>query len=296
MLDKDGQLLNRSINWKRNREKAAFGLRGILAGITADRTLNEQELLFLDVWLKSQTYLQQDEDIEILIEFVRNALENPGQQIDTSALLLHIDKLISIDFPPPLSIDGFVNELLGLIDGIAADGKLHDLEALKIGNWLCDHPEVALEWPGSTLVDRLRRIFEDGVITDDEREDFIETIKQITGCRPEETGQVTGTATEFLEDAVDQLLFEGKTFCFTGKFVSGTRQQVETIAIERGASTASDVSKKVDYLVIGIEASRDWKFASYGRKIEQAINLKRAGVPILILTERRWLELEKAAS
>ncbi len=52
------------------------------------------------------------------------------------------------------------------------------------------------------------------------------------------------------------------------------------------------MSKEVDYLVIGTLASRDWRFSSHGRKIENAIALQKSGHPIVIINERTWLKLQ----
>jgi len=43
-------------------------------------------------------------------------------------------------------------------------------------------------------------------------------------------------------------------------------------------------------LVIGTLASRDWCFSCHGRKIEKAIKLKEKGAPVVIITERTWLQ------
>jgi len=53
-----------------------------------------------------------------------------------------------------------------------------------------------------------------------------------------------------------------------------------------GAETSPNISKDVDYLVIGTLASRDWLYTSHGRKIEKALLLKRKGVNITVITER----------
>ena len=44
MLDEHNQPLSRSFNYSHNKEKAIFGLKGILEGVVADQRLTEQEL------------------------------------------------------------------------------------------------------------------------------------------------------------------------------------------------------------------------------------------------------------
>jgi len=64
------------INWSRNTDKAVNGLLGILSGITADRRLNELEVLFLDVWLKSNQHLSNDPDAIDLIDLISDILSD----------------------------------------------------------------------------------------------------------------------------------------------------------------------------------------------------------------------------
>lgn len=115
-------------------------------------------------------------------------------------------------------------------------------------------------------------------------------MKLVTGSRFDETGSADGSATEFLQDEITELNFE-RSFCFTGKFVSGSRKTIEKVAAERGATLKDNISQQVDYLVIGSVASRDWMFTSHGRKIESAVKLRNEGHNIKIITEKRWLEL-----
>ena len=75
-LDENGQPINISFNYSRNSEKAAFGLKGILQGVVADKVLNEQELLFLDVWLRSEKYLKKDGDTIDLLDFIGQIIED----------------------------------------------------------------------------------------------------------------------------------------------------------------------------------------------------------------------------
>ena len=290
-LDKDGQPLETSFNKNRNAEKAVLGLRGILTGVVADQKLNDQELLFLDVWLKSQEALNSDGDVIDLLDLINDILEDG---VITSDELNQLQDLINdiiayrkFEF---VGEEGRINELLGLIAGIAADQQIVDAEINSLKNWLSDNSDIKDAWPVNVISNRLDEILEDGIVTDEERSDLLETLKQITGSRFEETGLAYGMSTEFCEDEVETINHEGSCFCFTGKFVSGSRSVVEKSAISKGAETKRDVSKAVNYLVIGILASRDWRFSSHGRKIEKAVKLRGQGVPIRVISERVWLK------
>jgi len=104
-----------------------------------------------------------------------------------------------------------------------------------------------------------------------------------------ETGAAGGTSTQFPVDEIAEIDFAGATFCFTGKFIFGQRSACEEVVIALGAVASKNVTKKVNYLVIGELASRDWVASSHGRKIEKALYFKEKGVPVMILSEKDWV-------
>ena len=290
--DCHGQPAQQGFNRARNAEKAAAGLLGILHGITVDNALNAQELLFLDVWLRSQEHLQDDGDLIDLLDAIGDILSDglvSTPELDDLRALA--GDVLRYRKAPSSDIEATINTLLGFLSGIVADGVLSDSEIDSLSTWLNENQSVAEVWPGNVIAERLHTILEDGIVDEEERADLLETLKQIAGARFEETGLAHGMATEFLEDPIETICHDGACFCFTGKFVTGGRKTVELTAVRRGARTKPNVSKEVNFLVIGTIASRDWRFSSHGRKIEEALRLKAAGVPISILTERTWLRL-----
>ena len=44
----------------------------------------------------------------------------------------------------------------------------------------------------------------------------------------------------------------------------------------------------MNYLVVGLRGSGEWKHGSYGTKIEKAIEYKRAGLRLFIVPEDAW--------
>ena len=84
--------------------------------------------------------------------------------------------------------------------------------------------------------------------------------------------------------------FSGKGFMFTGKFSYGTRKKCQMAITERGgyAPSKNSVSRKIDYLVVGAEGSKDWKRGSYGNKIEGAILARRVHGTPAIISEEHW--------
>jgi NAD-dependent DNA ligase len=182
-----------------------------------------------------------------------------------------------------------INTLLGLCSGMIADGHLNDREILFLDTWLRDNAFILKEWPANVIGGRVRAVLADGRITEEERADLHSTLCQLLGGSPEETGAAGGMATRLPVDTVDALTFRDRVFCLTGKFVFGIRSRCRAAILERGGVVADDITKDLDYLVIGTLASRDWAHTSHGRKIEKALEYKQSGSPIAIIAEEHWV-------
>jgi len=285
----DSQPLERAFSFSNEKDRALYGLKGILAGVVADQRLNEMELLFLDSWLQSQEYLSEDADVLAILRLVGDILEDGVIHPDElRQMQTRIEQIVK-DSDTPEGV-GHIEELVGFLTGTASDGVLNDQEITAMSSWLEQNEAVREVWPASVIVERLAIILEDGIITDEEREDLLITVRQVTGTDTDESGLSYEASTEVWEDSIDELKLAGSVFCLTGDFVSGDRESVDTLLRLLGAQTNSSINKSVDYLVIGTLASRDWLYTSHGRKIEKALLLKRGGSKIKVITERTLLK------
>lgn len=290
-LSVDGQPINRVFNHSRNCAKAVFGLRGILQGVVADKKLNSQEVLFLDTWLRSQRHLDEG-DVVDLLDLIGDALRDG---VITSAEMTEINQLIAdvIEYGTKDSDDfnDLISELLGILQGIAADNKLMLSEFDYLDKWIVANPEISKLWPADVLIDRINAIKADGVVDEHELSDLLQVSKQMTGLRLEETGEACGGVAEVFADEIESYDFNGARVCFTGKFVCGTRRAVQSATEARGAVISKKIVRALDVLIVGTIASRDWRFASHGKKIETALKWNNDGSKILILSERGWQKL-----
>lgn len=289
--DLHGQPVNRAFNYKGNVEKAFLTLRGILQGVVADKQLNDIEVLFLDAWLKNEKHVKMEGDIldvcDLLTDILKDGIVTPEELDDLKGL---VSDVLEYGHNDTSTYEAQLNQMLGFLQGIVADNELTDKEITSFQEWLNSHKELISLWPGDVLSKRIFDILEDGIITEDEKKDLLQTIKQITGQRFLETGIAHGMATEFCTQQLNEFEIKNSTICFTGKFISGSRSEIEKIAKSKGAAISKNVTKKINLLVIGTVASRDWKFSSIGRKIELAIKLQNDDLPINIITEKNWLQ------
>lgn len=278
----------KSFGYKRNKQKALISLHGILSGLTADQRLNDTEVLFMATWLKSDSEFKKDGDFLDIQDLIHDVLEDGIITADEKEDLLNLlNDVLQYNEIEHDNMDALVNMLLGFLQGISADSNIVEEEVHALRALLLKHRDLLASWPGSLLFSRLNDILADGEITEDEREDLLELVKQISGQRFTESGLAAGMATEFFADG-NVMSLRGKTVCFTGKFLSDTRHNLEQQAKLLGASPVKGVTTNLDVLIVGSLASRDWMFTSHGRKIEAAIKAKEKGQDIKIINEENW--------
>jgi hypothetical protein len=178
--------------------------------------------------------------------------------------------------------------LLGIANGLIADGELNETEIKFLSSWLSEHPELASTWPGEVVFKRVREALADGVIGQDERQYLLETLTELVGGSFVEDGAVPAGASTLPVDPLAVVRINSSSFCFTGKFLFGTRSACERAVIQRGGGLEG-VKRSLDYLVIGELSSRDWKYSSHGTKIEAVMALKQAGHTVSIVSEAQWV-------
>lgn len=185
-------------------------------------------------------------------------------------------------------------QLLGLIAGITADGHLHDLEIQFLRTWLAEKRSEGQHWLNDQISQHIEHIMADGVVTEAERTDLMAALQAAAGVTFADTGCVTPETMAFPADDCE-VIFEGSTFCLTGPFLFGSRVACEAATEAVGGTCVGSVTKKTRYLVIGdAGASKSWKQASYGQKIDSAMKLKEQGHLIHLITECSWVaSLEK---
>lgn len=191
--------------------------------------------------------------------------------------------------PAMFSKESDVHLLSGLCKGVVCDGKLRDEEILFLNKFIRRNAQLRNNYPGSEVYDLITTILADGVITQKER-DFLKQVLCEFGGVDLEQGIVDGLSLgSYFFDLVDEVNLEDKTVCFTGKFLYGPRSACRTLAIEQGARITNEITTKLDFLIVGALNSRDWKFQSFGRKIEKAKYFQRSGYDVKIITEQDWL-------
>lgn len=185
-----------------------------------------------------------------------------------------------------------IDELIGLVKGVLADGVICQQEVEFLLRWLEANRSAASEWPASVLYPRLAAAMADGHMDAEEESDIMSLLLQTVGganVPDQDNGTAFSNSTSLpLSNPTPTVLASGHSFCFTGKFASGTRPWCESVVIDRGGIVLPNITKKLNFLVIGEIGSRDWLHSTHGTKIKKAVDYRDSGVPLHIISEQYW--------
>src|SRR5689334_12117515 len=81
--------------------------------------------------------------------------------------------------------------LVGIVQGILADGQLNDKEIGFLQHWLDGADNVALTWPGSAIHSQIKEVLADGLITEQERGHLTSTLLKLVGGTLDELAEST---------------------------------------------------------------------------------------------------------
>ena len=181
------------------------------------------------------------------------------------------------------------SELLGIAKGVLADGSVNDNEAKFFAQYVASHPEIDGDPVLRLLATRVRHIFADGRVDEEERHELNTLLEDLVGGRASLTLGYDA-ATELPLDKPAPLMCYGRdeVYVFTGRFAYGTRRQCQQEVLDRQSEVAGNVTRLTTFLVIGSFASRDWMTSSYGLKIRRAAELRDSGFAIRLVREDHW--------
>jgi len=271
-------------------EKTVDRLRGLIEGISIDDELDDDEILLLKNWIDEHPRLHGEEPFASLIALLKDCLEDGIIDEDERDEISEWCASFLNDSPFAGDVTEAIRRLHGALSGILIDDVITDDEILNLQDWLYDYESLKDSWPFNDLWALLDRILEDGVIDDEEREEFKEFCSYFSEKivkNPDiqdgvyiETWMRTGCP--IFKPLIElcnhdhQITFTEKTFCFTGPAKSGPRTVLHQMLEEAGGVPIKTANLKLDYLIIGAQSSPSWIYSTYGRKIETVINNRKA--------------------
>ncbi len=76
---------------------------------------------------------------------------------------------LSLSLNYPRRVNRATNELIGFLRGIIADGRVSPEECEQLAKWVVANSEITDLWPINILVQRIERIYNDGIADEEER-------------------------------------------------------------------------------------------------------------------------------
>lgn len=266
-------------------EKAVKSLLGILAGISIDGIINEIELNYLNNWISENGKSTNDKLMRELLQKVTLAIED-------GVLESHEIEDIKWFSDNVLNGKAYFNELTsdmqlfhGILAGISSDGKVTETEIRGLQNWIDDNYNLKGSFPFDEMESIIHEVLKDGFIDSTEQQMLISIFSQFQKVM----GKASIDPKELHINGVcvmnPEVIFKDKLFCFTGLSIKAKRKDIEKIIVERGGKFKDSVVSNTDFLVIGADGNPCWAFSCYGRKVEQAVHMRKQGRNILLLNE-----------
>ena len=214
----------------------------------------------------------------------------------TAELLLNLIEIYNIDIDeyitkydfqplaPSLHKNGFtentkaLQELQGILYGVVCDNELNDDEILFTEKWLRLHKELKGNFPYDKIYSKIEVILEDRIITEDERADLFALINRILN-------PVDDTDSDIC------IQIEDSSICLTGDFECMSRNELSALLESMGAIVKKNVTKTLNYLLVGNKGSDKWSQGNYGTKVKKAMEYNENGSNIEILKENDILSV-----
>jgi NAD-dependent DNA ligase len=261
-------------------------LKGILEGIKSDEIINLEEVNLLRQWVISVKPYQFRQPYYDLIELINEITSNElatTQDIEDILWFVNSNKKYRNYYN--LNTKN-TQELIGLLNGIMADKIINDKEIKYLRNWL----NLNSNLEGTFPYDEVKRVFFN--INEEKIFDYLNDLLNLFKENIEEGKPYSNNNNilEYLQENIskENVQFENKRFCVTGKSSKYSRDTIENCILERGG-LISGISKKLDYLVICNEKSLGWTMGIYGKKIERIIGLAKENHLIKVITEDHLL-------
>lgn len=271
---------------RQNCDKALQGLDGILEGIGLDGVIDAEEQDELRRWIEEHAGAHhQHPSVHDAIGAIERALSDGVVTLDEIAEIREVcgrrqDAARYYD-----DATHTMQRLHGLLHGILADGKLTPDEVTGLEQWLSDNYGVREFWPVSEIETLVVKAMQDRTLS-------VEEATELTNFLIDFTQVATAGDSTRLRSirgicATDpEIVFAGSRFCITGRSERAGRREMVNHIERRGGIWHNNVSPETRFLIVCADANACWAYATYGRKVEDAVRLRTEGRPLVIVHER----------
>lgn len=281
------------------RDKALHTLLGFLDGIGMDCVVNLAENRELEFWLREYEHLaNRDSAFSGLVRRIHLAMADGKLTTEEIEDIKHWCERMdpASDYYAPLTHR--IQELHGILHGVAADTRINEMELSQMQSWLDDAGDYRRYWPIGEVETAIVAALRDGKIDAREHQYLLRFFSSFgdvsTAVR---TAAPLLTEAEFRLEGVcatdPEIEFESRSFCFTGASEKYARDELVALAHLRGGLQSINVRQDLDYLVVCDGGNPCWAFAAYGRKVEKVMHYRKQGYPIVVVREIDFLDATK---
>jgi hypothetical protein len=276
---------------RQETDRAFHTLEGILKGINIDDNINKDEIAELKQWCADYYHNIKRPPFNEVISLILNITEDNIITKEEYDDLNWVCNNINTENKYYDTITSDLQRLQGIIHGVISDNIITVEELRGMQNWINDHANLIGSYPYDEIESLLYKILEDNKVDDDEQtllkvyfSQFVDLRK--TTINQEELDLIRQTIQIPVICTMNAVVeFKDNIFCFTGVSSKGTRKTIVEKIESMGGIYNDTVIKDTSYLIIGDKNNPCWAFSCYGRKVEKAIEHRRAGIPIQIVKE-----------
>lgn len=267
-------------------EKDLRTLSGILSGIKSDNVISFIELRALNEWIVECKIYENKQPYKEVIELIRTALDDDILTKDEMDNIIWLCNIYTERVGYYDLLTAGIQKMQGVVKGIIVDREINDTEIRYLDRWLEDNAYLKNTWPYDELYNITTKIINRKGLSKDEHDAVLGFCEALVGKNNNiETADLVSSLKTGYYQIDPDIVIPDNTFCITGLSQRFKRREIaEKIELYGGYITNS-ISAKTNYLLVCDAKNACWAFTCYGRKIEQAINLRKSGGKLVIVHE-----------
>lgn len=277
---------------KGDLDKALHTLEGILKGIAIDEKINRIEISELTNWCNDFRPIINMHPFNELIPLIDNVVKDniiEQNEYDDILWLCNIFKTKNVMYD---LITSDLQRLEGILHGILSDNVITEEEIRGLSQWINQNSHLEGCYPFDEIHSLVVSVLSDGTLSNDEKQylklffsEFIDLNHSINIDKAELDELRKGISINGICTVCPDIIFEDHIFCFTGVSAKTTRIEISKIIESHGGKYHDKVIQNTNYLVVGGNGNPCWAYSCYGRKVEDAVKLRKKGHKILIIHE-----------
>ena len=272
--------------------KAINTLRGMVAGISCNDGISAAEIQEISHWCSLHAHLRDRHPFSELLPVIEASLQDGAIDEEEQKDILWLCSNFTDSSSYYDDITSSIQFLNGMVHGMMADGRLDEAEIHALRVWLDANDFLQGTYPFDELTTMVHTILEDNVITADERNSLVAFMSNLVEFK--DSYNLVEADYDALRKKYSiagicaycpEVEIPGKVFCFTGESYRSTRSEIRAEVERLGGIFRPSVSGKTDFLVVGNAGNPCWAYSCYGRKIEEAVALRKNGAKVQIINE-----------